>query len=265
MKTETPASSTTEAIKENEKPKEEEKDSPKLEEITTSSIKEAVEEEEKENSKQEEEKPESGELAISSTTEVIAESTTSEAQTTISAVENESEKTLDSSEEESTTASEMSATESSTKILEEAKTTEATVSVSQKLTAPVPTQIDMILTTLKDLKEYVKKLDQAPETKVSELEPPATFVNFTVSRSIPKSEENNSGETQDIDEGTIRKRSVDLKTYYLKHTNKEKGCKVGTQFYKVGEEITTDDTCLDCMCYYSPIGHCIRNDKCLNK
>lgn len=154
----------------------------------------------------------------------------------------------------------------SVKITEEAKTTEPTVAKEQELTPPVPTRIDMILTTLRNLKEYVSKLSMLQTTRTSESEPPASFVNFTVSRSLPitpitENNEDNFDEGR-LDVRSIRKRSVEQKSVYIKFSNKEKGCTVGTQLYRVGDEIKTDDKCLACFCNYSPIGHCIKNEKC---
>jgi len=217
-----------------------------------------------------------------SSTEIISESTTesileisTEEQTTFAPKEDDSEKSLDQSEKTTTEIPEittiLSAEESQISaeqsieariLTEEAKTTEPTIASTkdQELTPPVPTQIDMILTTLKELKEYVSKLNLFTTSRTSESEPPASFVNFTVSRSLPITE--NNEEDADIDVRSIHKRSVDQKSVYIKFSNKEKGCTVGTQLYKIGDEIKTEDKCLACFCNYSPIGHCIRNEKC---
>ncbi|XP_070492871.1 uncharacterized protein [Chironomus tepperi] len=221
------------------------------------------------------------ESATESTSKIVSESSpesipeiSEEEQTTAAAVENDSSKSLDQLDEavtevpEVTTSSLPEEPKTSTeaiKVSEEAKTTEATVKIAeeQELTPPVPTQIDMILTTLKELKDYVSKLSMLQTTRTSETEPPASFVNFTVSRSLPITENNEetSGEAG-IDVRSIRKRSVEQKSVYIKFSNKEKGCTVGTQLYRIGEEIKTDDKCIACFCNYSPIGHCLRNEKC---
>lgn len=149
-----------------------------------------------------------------------------------------------------------------------AKTTEATVSKDQELILPVPTAINQVITTLKNLMDYTAKLAEAPITKVNDEAPPASFVNYTVSRSlevledIKKSVQDETKEETDEDEKKLQKRSVDLKQFYVKNSAKEKGCSVGGSFYKPGEEIKTDNRCLECLCYYSPIGHCTKKDKC---
>jgi hypothetical protein len=58
---------------------------------------------------------------------------------------------------------------------------------------------------------------------------------------------------------SISKRSTD----YLKVSAKEKGCTFGTRQYKLGEVIKTGNDCIECYCSYSPIGHCIKKNKCI--
>ncbi|KAL7027781.1 hypothetical protein ACKWTF_005578 [Chironomus riparius] len=211
----------------------------------------------------------STEAVYESTTESINEIST-EVQTTVATIGDDFEKSLDQSEDTTTEVPEIITTESNIpteaiKLTEEAKTTEPTFTSSkdQELTPPVPTKLDMLLTTLKQLQEYVSKLSMLTTTRTSESEPPASFVNFTVSRSLPITKNNEENLAEDgIDVRSISKRSVDQKSVYVKFSNKEKGCTVGTQLYRIGDEIKTDDKCIACYCNYSPIGHCISNEKC---
>lgn len=120
---------------------------------------------------------------------------------------------------------------------------------------PSPTEFEQLLTTLK---QYVERLENTlAATKASEIDPPAIFVNYTVSRSL-------NGEENE-DKKSISKRSAPTSesvSRYFKHANKEKGCVYGKRMYKVGEKIRTDNECLDCLCLYSPIGHCTRKKSC---
>lgn len=119
---------------------------------------------------------------------------------------------------------------------------------------PSPTEFEQLLTTFK---QYVERLENTlAATKASEVDPPATYVNYTVSRSFNENE-NESEETK-----SISKRSADAEPRYFKHANKEKGCTYGKRQYKLGEKIRTDNECLDCLCLYSPIGHCTKKKNC---
>lgn len=121
---------------------------------------------------------------------------------------------------------------------------------------PSPTEFEQLLTTLK---QYVERLENTlAATKASEIDPPATFVNYTVSRSY--------NEEEDEETKSISKRSVptfDFLPRYFKHANKERGCSYGKRQYKLGEKIRTDNECLDCLCLYSPIGHCTKKKNCV--
>lgn len=126
---------------------------------------------------------------------------------------------------------------------------------------PSPTEFELLLTTLK---EYVAKLENSlASKKASDADPPATFVNYTVSRSFIG--EDNEQDDDDDEEKSISKRSApsfDVIPRYLKHANKGKGCAYGKQHFKLGEQIRTDNECLECLCLYSPIGHCMKKKNC---
>lgn len=123
---------------------------------------------------------------------------------------------------------------------------------------PSPTEFEQLLTTLK---QYVARLENTlAATKASEIDPPATFVNYTVTRSL------NEQEKEEEETKSISKRSTpifDFMPRYFKHVNKEKGCQYGKRQYKLGETIRTDNECLDCLCLYSPIGHCTKKKECV--
>lgn len=123
---------------------------------------------------------------------------------------------------------------------------------------PNPTEFEALLTTLK---QYVERLENTlVATKASEIDPPAVFVNYTVSRSSNEDEQEENEETKSISKRSAP--SFDFVPRYVKHANKEKGCSYGTRHYKVGEKIRTDNECLDCLCLYSPIGHCTKKKQC---
>jgi arginyl-tRNA synthetase len=106
------------------------------------------------------------------------------------------------------------------------------------------------------LKEFLSNI-QLNATKATEEAEPASFVNYTISRSLSVLER------EEEEAKSITKRSVDLSPHYTKHSGNEKGCSFGLRQYKVGEQIKTDDECLECFCNYAPIGHCIRKEKCI--
>lgn len=127
---------------------------------------------------------------------------------------------------------------------------------------PSPTEFEKLLTTLK---EYVAKLESSlAAAKSAEVISPATYVNYTVSRSSSEEEEEEVGEEGTEKLKVISKRSV--LPFYFGHAKKNKEemeCSYGKHQYKVGEKIRTDNECLDCLCLYPPIGHCIRKKKCI--
>lgn len=173
--------------------------------------------------------------------------------------------------------------ETTTELVEKSTSTAATVSSSQRTPKliikpsihvipppPKPTEFELLLTTLK---EYVTKLENTlAATKATEADPTAAvFVNYTVSRSFNQnnSDEQQQEEKEESEAKSISKRSApslvaDLIPRYFKHkhANKEKGCSYGKRQYKVGEKIWTDNECLECLCFYSPIGHCVKKTKC---
>lgn len=125
---------------------------------------------------------------------------------------------------------------------------------------PSPTEFELLLTTLK---EYVAKLENSLSTKkASDIDPPPTYVNYTVSRSVMGEDIEQEVEEEDDEEvKSISKRSAPSLDYF-KRANKEKGCTYGKRHYKLGEEIRTDNECLECLCLYSPIGHCVKKKNC---
>jgi hypothetical protein len=119
---------------------------------------------------------------------------------------------------------------------------------------PSPTEFEKLLTTLK---EYVAKLESSlAAAKSAEVISPATYVNYTVSRS--------SSEEEVGEEGTEESKEISKRSKrHLKKNSEEMECSYGKHQYKVGEKIKTDNECLDCLCLYSPIGHCIKKTKCI--
>jgi hypothetical protein len=109
---------------------------------------------------------------------------------------------------------------------------------------PRPTQFEELLTTLKASNEEMS----------------ASYVNYTISRSLPVviKDGDDSEETPKV----ISKRSADLIPHYFKKGSKEKGCEFDNQQYKIGEIIETDNECIECVCSYSPIGHCLKKQNC---
>lgn len=191
-------------------------------------------------------------LTESSTDSLITENFDIQTPTTVSAIEitTESEKTT-------TTSTEATVTQPKVILVSNRKPKLINIPSTHVLPPPPsPTEFEELLTTLK---QYVERLENTlAATKASEIDPPATYVNYTVSRSF-------NGE-EDEETKSISKRSAPTLDYmprYFKHAKKEKGCTYGKRQYKLGEKIRTDNECLDCLCLYSPIGHCTKKKECV--
>ncbi|KAG5681524.1 hypothetical protein PVAND_010950 [Polypedilum vanderplanki] len=178
-----------------------------------------------------------------STTEIEVESTTIKEETTenVTNIKKDEETTTEVQKEVEKTTENVTESEkedqSSTEII--TKTLSTTPS-SETPSPPKPTQFEVLKSTLQEI------ISNATMEG-------ASFVNYTISRSLPVTE-------LEVEVKSISKRSTEI---YTKHSIKEKGCTFGQRQYKVGEQIKTDGECLLCFCNYAPLGHCIKKEKCI--
>lgn len=189
-------------------------------------------------------------VVVSDAQAPVAETTTTQAPTTLPTISESVAPTASAFDELLTTLKNFVAKiESSATTTTETPKPLTTPETLPELPAPFA---QPVVTIIENLNKPTVDLTEAPLSESAQVE----FVNFTVST-------HNDGAPK-----VISKRSApaaDLIPQYFKQhysISKDKGCVFNSKTYKLGEVIKTSNECLKCICEYAPIGHCMLKEKC---